>query len=193
MEIEELDTFCPTSKDHWRQWLSENHLEKQFIWMVCYRQKANVPTISWSDAVDEALCFGWIDSTRKTLDDERFIQYFTKRKPKSNWSKVNKEKVERLIEHGLMTPAGLKCIEIAKENGSWTILDTVEEQLVPADLELAFENNVGSKAYFESLSKSVRKMILYWVVSAKRPETRQKRIEEIAELAAQGKKPKHIV
>lgn len=193
MEIADHDTFYPTSKAHWREWLAENHVEKQFIWMICYKQKANVPTISWSDAVDEALCYGWIDSTRKTLDTERFIQYFTKRKPSSNWSKVNKEKVERLISEGLMSPAGLKCIEIAKENGSWTILDTVEELMVPADLELAFENYAGAKTYFESLSKSVRKMILYWVISAKRVETRQKRIEEIAELAALGKKPKHIL
>lgn len=151
-----------------------------------------MPSISWSEAVDEALCFGWIDSTRKSIDGESFIQFFTKRKPKSNWSKINKGKVARLIEEGLMTEAGYKSIEIAKKNDSWTILDAVEELLVPKDLEEAFQSQPGSGDYFNDLSKSVKKMILHWVVSAKRPETREKRIAEIAELAGQRLKPKQF-
>ncbi|AEA45649.1 YdeI/OmpD-associated family protein [Fluviicola taffensis] len=190
--MKELDTFYPTSILEWRTWLEENHQEKQSIWVICYKQKSGIPSIAWSDAVDEALCFGWIDSTRKTLDEYRFIQYFGKRKAQSTWSKVNKGKIVRLIEAGKMTQAGLDIIELAKKNGSWNILDTVEELTIPVDLELEFETQPGSKDYFLSLSKSVRKMMLAWLVLAKRPETRQKRIIELVEAAAKNQKPKQF-
>lgn len=144
-----------------------------------YKKDAGVPTLSWSSAVDEALCFGWIDSTRRTLDDERFIQYYSKRKPKSVWSKINKEKVKQLIEQGLMAEAGLKSIQLAKQNGSWTALNEVEALKIPADLEAKLESTPGSKAHFMSLSKSVRKIMLLGLMQAKRPETRLKRIDEI--------------
>jgi Uncharacterized protein conserved in bacteria len=192
MQKKEIETFCPASRKEWRQWLKENHNSSQCVWLVQYKQKSSKPSIPWSDSVDEALCFGWIDSTRKTIDEESFIQFFTKRKPTSNWSKINKAKVERLIEEGLMTEAGLRSIEIAKKNGSWSILDDVEELVVPKDLQEAFQLQSGSGDYFGSLSKSVKKMILQWVTLAKRPETRQKRIAEIAELAAQKLKPKQF-
>ena len=144
-----------------------------------YKKDTGVPTVSWSNAVDEALCFGWIDSIRKSLDDEKFIQYYSKRKPKSIWSKINKEKVKQLIDQGLMTEAGLKSIQIAKQNGSWTVLDDVEALKIPVDLEAKFKTRPGSKARFLSLSKSVRKVMLFGLMYAKRPETRQKRIDEI--------------
>jgi uncharacterized protein YdeI (YjbR/CyaY-like superfamily) len=192
IQLSELQTFCPTSPQDWREWLKENHNAKQSVWLICYKKQANIPTISWSDAVDEALCFGWIDSTRKTIDHERFIQFFCKRKPNSAWSKINKGKIERLIHDGLMQPAGYKVIETAKQNGSWSILDDVEELLIPDDLQKAFENQKDSKDYFLSLSKSAKKIILHWVAVAKRPETRQNRINEIAELASQKLKPKQF-
>ncbi|WP_449437643.1 YdeI/OmpD-associated family protein [Pedobacter steynii] len=192
MQKKEMETFCPASREEWRQWLKENHSSRQSVWLVQYKQKSAKPSIPWSDSVDEALCFGWIDSTRKTIDEESFVQFFTKRKPTSNWSKINKTKVERLIEEGLMTEAGLHSIEVAKKNGSWSILDDVEELVVPKDLQEAFQLQSGSGDYFDNLSKSVKKMILQWVALAKRPETRQKRIAEIAELAAQKLKPKQF-
>lgn len=192
MQNKEVETFCPASREEWRQWLQENHHSSQSIWLIQYKQKSAMPSIPWSDAVDEALCFGWIDSTRKTLDEERFVQFFCKRKPTSNWSKINKAKVQRLIADGLMAEAGFKTVEIAKKNGSWSILDEVEELIIPKDLEEAFQSQPGSANYFSSLSKSVKKMILYWLVLAKRPETRQKRIAEIAELAAQKMRPKQF-
>ena len=192
MQKKDVETFCPANREEWRQWLLENHDSSQSVWLLQYKQKSTKPSLSWSDSVDEALCFGWIDSTRKTVDAESFIQFFGKRKPKSNWSKINKAKVQRLIEEGLMTEAGYKSIEIAKQNGSWTILDTVEELFVPNDLEKALHSYSGAKDYFDNLSKSAKKMLLHWVVSAKRPETREKRINEIAELAAQHLKPKQF-
>lgn len=188
----ELETFCPASKQEWRQWLQEHHDKKQSVWLVQYRKKSNVPSITWSEAVDEALCFGWIDSTARTINAEQFMQFFTRRKPKSVWSKINKEKVDRLMEQNLIAPAGLAVIEIAKQNGSWTILDEVEEVIIPHDLQIEFNNHSGSSDYFLSLSRSVRKAILQWLVLAKRPETRLKRIKEIAELAALKQKPKQF-
>lgn len=188
----ELETYCPQSPADWREWLEENHQSKQSIWLVYYTKKANVPSITWREAVDEALCFGWIDSTQKNIDEFSFMQFFSKRKPKSIWSKINKEKVQQLIESKKMTKAGFESVEVAKENGSWTVLDEVEELIIPNDLELAFEEYEGAKDYFLSLSKSVKKMILSWIVLAKRQETRQKRIDEIAESAGQSLKPKHL-
>ena len=188
----EIETFCPTSRHDWREWLKENHSSKQSVWLVYYKKKSNIPSVTYTDAVDEALCFGWIDSTRKSLDSETFMQFFCKRKPNSVWSKVNKGKVHRLIDEGLMTQAGYESIETAKQNGSWTILDDVEELIIPPDLETAFKTQTGSKEYFLSLSRSGRKSILQWLVLAKRPETRQNRINEIAELAAKKLKPKQF-
>jgi uncharacterized protein YdeI (YjbR/CyaY-like superfamily) len=179
MEKKEIETFCATSRRHWRQWLQKNHAKKQCIWLIMYKKDAGVPTVSWGHAVEEALCFGWIDSIRKPLDDEKFIQYYSKRKPKSVWSKINKGKVKQLIDQGLMTEAGLKSIQIAKQNGSWTVLDDVESLKIPADLEAKFRSRPGSKERFLSLSKSVRKVMLFGLMNAKRPETRQKRIDEI--------------
>ena len=192
MEKRDIETFCPASQQDWREWLKENHYSKQSVWLVYYKKKSNVSSITYSDAVDEALCFGWIDSTRKSLGNEMFMQFFCKRKPGSVWSKINKGKVERLIDSGLMTRAGFDSIETAKRNHSWTILDEVEELIIPEDLTDGFRSKRASQEYFLSLSKSVRKSILQWLVLAKRPETRQKRIAEIAELAAQKLKPKQF-
>lgn len=192
MQKEEIETFYPTSKQHWRQWLKQNHGLKQSVWLVLYKKESNGPIIAWNEAVDEALCFGWIDSKRRPFDEEKFMQFFSRRKPTGTWSKVNKEKVKQLIAEGLMTKAGLTSIETAKQNGSWEILDDVEECKIPKDLAKEFKSKPGSKIFFLSLSKSVRKSILQWLVLAKRPETRQKRIHEIAGLAAQKLKPKQF-
>lgn len=190
--IKGVETYCPKSREDWRQWLEENHRSKSSVWLVYYSKKSNVPSISWREAVDEALCFGWIDSTTKKVNDSSFIQYFSKRKPESIWSKINKEVVQFLIDNERMTAAGFKSIEIAKENGSWTILDEVEELIIPAVLEIAFNKHKGSKDYFLSLSKSKRKMILSWIVLAKRQETKQKRIDEVVESMLKKQLPKQL-
>ncbi len=192
MERKDIETFTPKNKQQWRRWLEKNHDKKQSIWLILYKKSANVTTISRSEALDEALCFGWIDSTARPVDDDQFMQSFTRRKPNSVWSKINKGNVDRLIAEGLMMPAGHQSIEVAKKNGSWSILDDVEELKVPRDLTKALKSQPGAKEYFMCLSKSVKKSMLQWIVLAKRPETRQKRIEEIATLAAQQLKPKQF-
>ena len=186
---QEIDTFCPANQQEWRMWLEKNHVTKDFIWLIIYKKHTNKPTISWSNAVDEALCFGWIDSTKKPIDTEKYMQYFGKRKAKSNWSKINKDKIEVLTKQGLMTKAGIESVKTAKENGSWTILDTVEALIIPQDLEIAFSKHKKAKDFFLSLSKSLQKILLYKIVSAKKPETRQKRVDEIALQMENHQKP----
>lgn len=188
----DIETFYPASRTDWRKWLEANHHSRKAVWLLCYKKKTGKPTIAWTEAVDEALCFGWIDSVRKTLDEEKFIQFFSRRKAKGTWSKVNKEKIDQLIENGLMTQAGFDSIEKAKQNGSWNILNEVEDLILPEDLKTELNKQINAMEYYLSLSKSVRKAILQWLVLAKRPETRQKRILEIASLAAQKQKPKHL-
>lgn len=192
MEKQEIEIFYPTSLTAWRKWLEINHLSKQAVWLVFYTKSSEKQTISWTDAVDVALCFGWIDSKKIKIDAESSHQFFSKRKPNSTWSKINKQKILQLITCELMAEAGYKSIETAKQNGSWTILDEVEELIVPKDLELALKNKLNSETFFFSLSKSVKKAILQWLVLAKRPETRQKRINEIVEFAEQQQKPRHL-
>jgi len=189
MPINEIETFCPASREEWRQWLVANHTTKEKVWLVQYKKGLGMPCLPWSESVDEALCLGWIDSVRRPIDTISYMQCFGRRKPTSTWSKINKEKIERLIADGLMTPAGLECIAIAKQNGSWEILDEVEELTVPDDLDRALTAIPGAQAYFQGLSRSVRKMLLQWVVLAKRDETRQKRISEIAENAGRQLRP----
>jgi uncharacterized protein YdeI (YjbR/CyaY-like superfamily) len=186
------ETFCPKNQEEWRKWLAENHDKKEAIWLVYYKQHSPKYNLNWSQAVDEALCFGWIDSVANAIDDEQYKQYFSKRKPKSVWSKINKDKIEVLTKKGLMAKAGLRAIEVGKANGSWTFLDQVDALIVPDDLEKAFAEHAGSKAFYESLSDSIKKQMLYWVVSAKRQETRAKRIFEIAENASHSLKPKQF-
>ncbi len=190
--MRDVEEYCPYNKKDWRRWLELNHSIKYAVWVIFYKKGSSHHNLNWSESVDEALCFGWIDSTKKTIDEERYKQYFSKRKAKSNWSKINKDKVKALITQGLMEKAGYYSIEVAKENGSWAILDDIEALKLPTDLTEAFTQHKGSIEYFTSLSKSVKKVLLYWVVSAKRDETRQKRIKEIAENASKSLKPEQF-
>ena len=190
--MKDVEDYCPHNKKDWRKWLELNHDYKEAVWLIFYKKKSPNYNLSWSESVDEALCFGWIDSTKKTIDSEKYKQYFSKRKAKSNWSKINKDKVKTLIDQGLMQNEGYKSIEFAKENGSWTILDGVEALEIPEDLKSEFANYKGSMEFFDSLSKSVKKGLLYWVISAKRKETRQKRIFQIVENASRNLKPKQF-
>ena len=192
MAVDNTPTFYPKSQAEWRTWLSHNHRKEKAVWLIFCKKNSGMPTLSWSEAVDEALCFGWIDSKKQTIDDKQYRQFFCVRKPTSTWSKVNKLKITQLIEQGLMTADGLKCIEVAKANGSWTILDEVEECIIPTDLKAAFAAYTNAEAYFTSLSKSNQKIMLSWVVLAKRAETRAKRINEIVLCASKQQKPKQF-
>ena len=188
MNFEE-ETYCPKSQTDWRKWLEKNHQSKQSVWLVYFKFSTKVASVSWSEAVDEALCFGWIDSTKKTIDKDRYMQYFSRRKPTSTWSKINKDKVAKLIQNNQMEKAGFDSIETAKQNGTWLLMDDVEKMIIPTDLKIALNKNENSMEFFQSQTKSIKRAMLYWVVIAKRIETREKRIEEISRLAAKGIRP----
>lgn len=185
---DKLETFHATRKE-WREWLEINHHTSFGVWLIYYKVKSGKPSVQYSEAVKEALCFGWIDSKVKSLDEERYMQIFTPRKPKSVWSKLNKQYIAELIEQGLMTKAGIEKIAAAIQDGSWYKLDAIEELIISADLKQALEANETAKKYFEAFSNSSKKNILFWIESAKRPETRLKRIEQTILSAAQNKNP----
>ena len=173
----------PKSRADWRKWLEENQDRKEGIWLISYKKDTGKPRFDYDESVEEALCFGWIDSKPAKLDDERSMLWFAPRKPKTNWSKLNKDRVEKMIKAGLMAPAGLAKVEAAKKDGSWNALDGVEALDIPPDLAKAFSKNKTAKEYFEAFPRSVKRGILEWILNAKRPETRAKRIEETVTLA----------
>ncbi len=179
--------FYPKNKNEWRKWLEKNHESEESVWLILFKKNSATPNLSWSDAVDEAICFGWIDSVKNTIDHEKYKQYFSKRKPKSMWSKVNKKKVELLLANNLIAEAGLKSIALAKQNGSWHLLDDIDNLVIPAELEQEFSTEPITKTYFNGLSKSAQKLLLYGITFAKTPETKQKRIKKITEEALNQK------
>lgn len=188
----DVQIFYPERPSDWRQWLEENHQLKENVWLVFYTKASGKPSLTWSEAVDVAICYGWIDSKKIKIDEFTYLQYFSRRKPKSPWSRINKEKVERLTKEGLMTEEGHKCVALAKENGTWSLTDDAENLIVPDDLAAAFSNHKGSAENFSGFAKSSRRAILAWLILAKQTNTRQRRINEIASMAAQGKKPKQF-
>jgi len=180
-----------SSRSEWRNWLEKHHESYSFVWLEIFKKDSGTPSVTYKEAVDEALCFGWIDSKPNKKDSKSYYQFFAKRNPKSNWSKVNKEKVEILIAQGLMTSAGLKMIELAKENGTWNFLNQVETLELPIDLEQLFSQNTKALENWNTFSKSSRRGILEWIANAKTPQTRVKRIQETVELASQNLKANH--
>ena len=187
-KINEFADFHPLSRDEWRDWLAENHAKAAGIWFVYYKKQTGKPRVSYDEAVEEALCFGWIDSLPRKFDDERSKLLFTPRKPKSVWSKLNKTRIERLIENGLMTELGLAKIEAAKANGSWNTLDEPDNLTIPADLAKELKGAKEAEKNFNRFSDSVKRTILAWIGSAKRAETRNARIVKTVEMAKRNKR-----
>ncbi|PVZ11020.1 YdeI/OmpD-associated family protein [Actinomycetospora cinnamomea] len=176
----------PEDVDAWRRWLAEHHDRGTGVWLVTWKARTGRATVGYAEAVEQALCFGWIDSTARSLDDERSAQWFAPRRRRSGWARSNKQRIERLEAAGLLEPAGRAVIDAAKADGSWTMFDDVEDLVVPPDLAEAFDAHPGSREHWEALTKSARRMMLAWVVEAKKPETRAKRVAQIAERAALG-------
>ncbi len=184
--LDDLPRFHPRDRRSWRRWLQRNHDRAAGVWLIYYKQESGRPRVPYDDAVEEALCFGWIDSTVRKLDDERYVQLFTPRKARSNWAKSNKVRVERLIAAGLMTEAGLAKIEAAKRDGSWNALDSVEALEIPRDLGRALKASSAAARHFASFSPSSKRGILAWIASARKPETRAARIEKTVRMAERG-------
>ena len=169
MEIyKNINTYHAKTRKDWRNWLLKNHQLQKSVWLIIYKKESKTPSVYYPEAVDEALCFGWIDSLPNKRDENSYYQFFSKRNAKSNWSKVNKEKVAKLTAQGLMQPAGEAMIAIAKENGTWTALDEIENIILPDDLKALFEQNKTAYAHWEQFSRSSKRGILEWILNAKK-------------------------
>ncbi len=177
-------------RETWRAWLEANHATATGAWHVTWRARPGRQGLDYEAAVEEALCFGWVDSTGGRFDDERSKLYFAPRQPRSPWAATNKARVERLIAAGRMHPAGLAAVERAKANGSWTVLDGVERLEVPDDLAAALGARPPAAANYAAFPPSVRKQLLASVATAVRPETRARRIADVAAAAARNERPR---
>jgi len=184
--LPDLKQLQPKSRKAWRAWLEKNHATSAGIWLVYAKKHTKIPSLTYNDAVEEALCFGWIDSLIHPIDDSYFRQVFTPRKPKSLWSALNRTRVERLIEAGLMTAAGLALITLAKKTGTWKGHVPSETLTLPPELKKAINANAAAKKNWPKYTESQRKMFLYSVHGAKRPETRAKRVARVIEIVSSG-------
>jgi uncharacterized protein YdeI (YjbR/CyaY-like superfamily) len=173
----------------WRAWLAKNHAQKREIWLAYYKKGTGKESVSYEEALEEALCYGWIDSTVNKLDAERYIQRYTPRKPKSVWSASNKARIEKLTRDGRMAAPGLAAVETARRNGAWRALDRIDvKPEIPPDLAEAIEGDPGAKAGFDRVSGAQRKMFAWFIVSAKRSETRARRVARCLEMVRTGEK-----
>ena len=174
----------------WREWLKEHHRSDSEVWLVYYKKHTGKRSIRYDEAVEEALCFSWIDSEVKRIDEEKYMQRYTPRKENSNWSESNKRRIKKLVESGLITHAGLEKVEKAKRDGSWNRLDDIDKELViPIDLKAALAENPIADEHFEKFSSSNKKQYLWWLKSARKAETREKRIQDIVSRAEENIKP----
>ena len=188
MEITE--TLYVTNRIDWRDWLQSNHQLKKEIWLVYYKKHTGIERIPYDDAVEEALCFGWIDSIVKRVDDETYVQKFSPRKPRSIWSALNKKRVKKMIKSGSMTKAGLEKIREAKKSGKWDEAYTSKKVVeIPSDLTIAISKNKVASTNFLNFADSYKNMYINWVNSAKKEETRQRRIKEVVNRASKNTKP----
>ncbi len=201
-----MELFPPTSSDHpatwnfdypiyhaetrdqWRSWLAANHDSAPGVWLCSWRSSTGRPRCPYPEVVEEAICFGWIDSTMNVLDDERDLQMITPRKAKSSWTRLNRKRFDDMEKAGLMTDAGRRAADVARENGWWTIYDTVEDLIEPDQLALALDQSEKARNAWDGFPPSARKMMLWWVVSAAREDTKSKRIGTIVEKASQGER-----
>jgi uncharacterized protein YdeI (YjbR/CyaY-like superfamily) len=176
----------PKSRKAWRAWLAKHHASSAGTWLVYAKKHSGLPSLTYNDAVEEALCFGWIDSKIHPIDDDFYMQMFTPRKPKSAWSALNKTRVKRLLAAGLMSAAGQAVIKAAKASGTWNAMKDVEELTIPPDLERAIRASPDASRHWASYSESRRRAVLYRLSGAKRPETRAKYLEQIIENMARN-------
>ena len=172
------------SREEWRGWLESNHDSSKGVWLVLWKKGSGGSKVPYPVTVDEALCFGWVDSRTNALDSERSMYLFTPRNPKSGWSRLNKEKVARMVEEGRMAGPGMAVVEAAKANGAWHVYDEIEDLIVPEDLAGAFAGNEAARKHYAGFRNSSKKIILWWIKSARKPETRAARIAETVRLAA---------
>jgi uncharacterized protein YdeI (YjbR/CyaY-like superfamily) len=178
----------PTTRAQWRAWLAAHQDDTEGVWLVSWKKSVGKPFVGYDDVVEEALCVGWVDSKPASLDGERGMLWIAPRKPRSSWSRLNKQRVERLIAAGVMTPRGLAVVEQAQRDGSWVALDEVEQLLEPDDLRVALDADPTARTAWDGFPRSTRRAILEWVQAAKKPETRATRIATTVSEAHEGRR-----
>lgn len=176
------------SRAQWRAWLTVHHRSERGVWLCSWKAATGRAVCPYPDAVEEAICFGWIDSTVNLFDDERGLQMFTPRKAKSSWTRLNRERAARMEAAGLMTDAGREAVAVAQANGWWTIVDPVEDLIEPADLAAALDATPAARRHWDGFPPTARKAMLWWIVSAGRETTRTDRIDRIVAAAAEGRR-----
>jgi uncharacterized protein YdeI (YjbR/CyaY-like superfamily) len=181
----------PVDRSEWRAWLAEHHADARGCWVIL--PKRGHDGVGYAEAVEEALCFGWIDGRTQPFDEGHTRQHFAPRKKGGTWARSNKERVERLEAAGLMTDAGRAVIESAKADGSWDALNSVDDMVIPEDLAAALSENPAARTNYDAFSASVKKAYLWWIESAKRPETRAQRVSDSVWLLERGiREPKRV-
>jgi len=189
MKSTDLPSLPFASKKKWADWLAKQHDKSAGVWLKIAKKDSEIPSVTYDEALDVALCYGWIDGQKKGFDDKYWLQKFTPRGSKSIWSKINTEKVERLIAGGAMKPAGLKAIELAKQDGRWDTAYASQKNIsVPEDFQAALDNNDKAKAFFVTLNSVNRYAILFRIHNVKKPETRVKRIQQFVEMLERNEK-----
>lgn len=188
MEYRGRPLIHPESIAAWRQWLTKHHADTDGVWLATWKRASGKTPLDYGAIVEEALCFGWIDGLVNTLEDGRQAQLLTPRRRGSGWSGSNKERVERLVADGRMTAAGIRVIDAAQADGSWTLLDASEALIEPAELTAALDANKEARRQWDAFPKSPRRALIWWVMSAKRPETRERRVAAIVSEAAEGRR-----
>ena len=178
----------PRNRAAWRAWLEKHHASRLEVWLVFFKRQSGKPTLSYNDAVEEALCFGWIDGVKRSIDEQRYCHRFSPRRPKSRWSPTNRRRAQEMIKAGLMTPVGLQAIAVAKRSGCWEPTDQHIDVSLPPELATWLKRQRGAAAFFASLAPSYRAQFTAWINAAKRPETRAKRVAEAKQLIARGEK-----
>jgi uncharacterized protein YdeI (YjbR/CyaY-like superfamily) len=180
--------FHAETRAAWRSWLAAHHATQRGVWLASWKRATGRPAVPYEEAVEEALCFGWIDSTVNTLDGGRALQLMTPRRPRSGWTRLNRERVARLEADGLMTDAGRRAVETAQANGWWALMDSVEDLVEPDDLTAALDQTPAARTSWDGFPPSARKQMLWSIVTAAKPETRARRIAAIVAAAAEGRR-----
>lgn len=181
--------FYAASAQAWRQYLEQHHNELKNTWLIIFKKDSGTPSLTYEEARDEALCFGWVDSKPNKRDADSYYLFFARRNPKSNWSKVNKERIAELEAAGKIAPAGVAMVEDAKRRGTWDALNDVENLIVPADMEAEFKRIGGdARKYWDNFPPSTRRSILEWIFNGKRADTRAKRIAETVDMASRNER-----
>lgn len=186
-----MNTFSASTIADWRAWLAQNCRSEKNVWLVIYHKDSGTPSVRYHEAIEHALCYGWIDSRARKRDKDSSQLRFTPRTPRSTWSRLNRQRAAKMIELGMMTEHGQVMIELARANGTWQVLPDAESSAIPGDLQALLDANAAASKNFQKFPPSSKRLILEWIATAKKPDTRRRRINQTVNLAAVNIRANH--